>query len=598
MPELSPYEGTTRKLVLAFDVGTTFSGISYCILDPGQIPEPKGVTKFPSQDHVNGSCKIPSVIYYGEDGKVRAIGAETLAEGVYERAEEEGWTKTEWFKMHLRPRAIRDKDNPLNSLPPLPVDKTAIQVLGDYLKYLLACSKSYIEETQPDGEDFWKSVKQKIQFVLSHPNGWEGLQQSQMRKAAVLGGLIPNSHAGQRRISFVTEGEASLHFAIHHGLPKGVSEGEDGVIIVDAGGGTIDITAYVRKPHTTKPVYEEIAPEKCYLHGSICVSENLHTFLKGFLARSDFLADIDHIVQCFDKGTKLRFRSGDEAQFIKFGGTRDNDANCNIRFGQLKLQGTDVATFFDPSIKCTVEAIKEIQDTSSTPVKHVVLVGGFAASDWLHQSIRKAVSPHGLTVLRPDYHVNKAVSDGAISFFLCRNVQARVSKMTLGVRAITLYEEDKPSHAKRSTEKLENKNGEMTLDYFFDPILQKVGEKITQTREVRQSYCRSYDTKDELAQPITIKLHGYQGPSTDHSDLWMDGNNVGDEFPLVGSIEVDLSHLKNTPTLQTKEGPKGTYYQIACSVVLLLGDVELKVQAAWEEDGEEKRSDAQILYIG
>lgn len=46
--------------------------------------------------------------------------------------------------------------------------------------------------------------------------------------------------------------------------------------------------------------------------------------------------------------------------------------------------------------------------------------------------------------------------------------------MTLGVRAITLYEEDKPSHAKRSTEKLENKNGEMTLDYFFDPILQKV----------------------------------------------------------------------------------------------------------------------------
>ena len=39
-----PYSGP-RKLVLAFDVGTTYSGISYCILQPGQIPEIRGVTK-------------------------------------------------------------------------------------------------------------------------------------------------------------------------------------------------------------------------------------------------------------------------------------------------------------------------------------------------------------------------------------------------------------------------------------------------------------------------------------------------------------------------------------------------------------------------
>ena len=40
-----PYEGRTRKLVLAFDVGTTYSGVSYCILDPGDIPSIHGVTK-------------------------------------------------------------------------------------------------------------------------------------------------------------------------------------------------------------------------------------------------------------------------------------------------------------------------------------------------------------------------------------------------------------------------------------------------------------------------------------------------------------------------------------------------------------------------
>jgi hypothetical protein len=59
----------------------------------------------------------------------------------------------------------------------------------------------------------------------------------------------------------------------------------------------------------------------------------------GFLAESDFLDDLGHIVRCFDKTTKLRFRSADEPQFVKFGSTRDNDEDCNIRYGQLKMTG-------------------------------------------------------------------------------------------------------------------------------------------------------------------------------------------------------------------------------------------------------------------
>lgn len=40
-----PYHGLLRKLVLAFDVGTTYSGISYSILDPGEVPKILGVTR-------------------------------------------------------------------------------------------------------------------------------------------------------------------------------------------------------------------------------------------------------------------------------------------------------------------------------------------------------------------------------------------------------------------------------------------------------------------------------------------------------------------------------------------------------------------------
>ena len=53
--------------------------------------------RFPAQEHVSGSSKIPTVLYYDKDGAVRAVGAETLTEGIYEMAEEGGWIKVEWF---------------------------------------------------------------------------------------------------------------------------------------------------------------------------------------------------------------------------------------------------------------------------------------------------------------------------------------------------------------------------------------------------------------------------------------------------------------------------------------------------------------------
>ncbi|KAG2737503.1 hypothetical protein P692DRAFT_20663011, partial [Suillus brevipes Sb2] len=92
-----PYKGTTRKLVLAFDVGTTFSGVSYCMLDPGEVPVIRGVARYPAQDHVGGDCKIPSILYYDLQGDVRAVGAEALQEHVIEQAEDEGWVKLAWY---------------------------------------------------------------------------------------------------------------------------------------------------------------------------------------------------------------------------------------------------------------------------------------------------------------------------------------------------------------------------------------------------------------------------------------------------------------------------------------------------------------------
>ena len=104
----------------------------------------------------------------------------------------------------------------------MPLDKPVTEVLADYISYLFSCAKSYICSTHANGLDLWKSVEEEIHFVLSHPNGWEGYQQTQLRQAVVKAGLI--AHEQAENVSFTSEGEASLWFALKHGLPKGPME--------------------------------------------------------------------------------------------------------------------------------------------------------------------------------------------------------------------------------------------------------------------------------------------------------------------------------------------------------------------------------------
>lgn len=169
-----------------------------------------------------------------------AAGAEAMREGIYEMAIDEQWVKSEWyvpprlgvkfsanhdlrFKLHIRPKSGAST-HVTSNIPPLPLNKTVVQVLSDFLQYLFQCARSYIQDTHANGRDLWNSVESEIDYVISHPNGWEGYQQTQIREAIVLARLIPDTPAGHGRVSFVTEGEASLHFSIDNGLPAGAMQ--------------------------------------------------------------------------------------------------------------------------------------------------------------------------------------------------------------------------------------------------------------------------------------------------------------------------------------------------------------------------------------
>ncbi|KAL4243239.1 hypothetical protein ABKN59_000920 [Abortiporus biennis] len=318
---MAPYTGTSRRLVLAFDVGTTFSAVAYCVLGPGIEPQIQTINRYPGQG--NGDCKIPTVLYYTQKGKIRAVGAEAMTNTMRLMEEDEELMFVEWFKL----LSLKD------SRPcPLPPGKSAEDVFTDFLGYLYECARRFVTETHANGEKFWDSLRDSTEIILTHPNGWGGLQQDKMRAATL---SINDIALGHARVSFVTEGEASLHYCLQSVAVQDAIQTGNNIMIIDAGEGTIGISTYTFTNATSPITVEEIAPPGCIIEGSIYVTLRAQEFLLAKLRDS---------------------RYGNEEDF---GSTKDKDFNVGIRSGQLVVDGADMAQFFEPSISAILEAVAE-----------------------------------------------------------------------------------------------------------------------------------------------------------------------------------------------------------------------------------------------
>ena len=98
----------------------------------------------------------------------------------------------------------------------LPRGKTIIDVFTDFMRYLFDSANALFKSSEPNGEVRWNSISKSIELVLTHPNGWGGPQQTQLRNAAVKVGIVPGTPPGRASIYFITEGEANFSFCATH----------------------------------------------------------------------------------------------------------------------------------------------------------------------------------------------------------------------------------------------------------------------------------------------------------------------------------------------------------------------------------------------
>ena len=161
--------------------------------------------------------------------------------------------------------------------------KTIVDVFADFMCYLYHLTKTAFESSEPNGKLAWSSISESIELVLVHPNGWGSLQQTDLQNAAVKADIVQDTPAGHSCVHFVTEGEASFNHCatytkagkrlkVRHTVPTKCRilthlQPEEQVLIINAGGGTIDINTY--KVLSTGPLrVEELYEPKCELDPS------------------------------------------------------------------------------------------------------------------------------------------------------------------------------------------------------------------------------------------------------------------------------------------------------------------------------------------
>ncbi|KAG9044028.1 hypothetical protein FS837_008864 [Tulasnella sp. UAMH 9824] len=586
----SAYSGPDTKLIVAIDVGTTFSGASYTFLKPGEAPRIYEVGRFRGQEDKQGSKKVPSVLFYSPEGKLLACGAE-----INKLGPQDG-TKTEWFKLGLRPPSMRIDDAPPIKLP---TGRTVTDVFGHFLKYMYDCVKTHIITTHVDGPRLWSSLNDSTHFVLSHPNGWEAHQQGEMRDAAILARLVPDTPEGHGRVEFVTEGEASFHWCIDKGAASGALQEGANIVVADLGGGTVDVSSFLVQSQKPLRLRELRAPE-CAVAGSVTVTDRFMMAATRRLQDTPYSEDehLEDLREEFDQKTKCIFdetttpevyvRIGSLSRRLRY--VAENGA-CRIEAGHLEVQRQEIADAFEHSVTATVNAIRA--HLAGPPDVYVFLVGGFSASPWMFSEIQRRLDAAGVKcqVRQADDGVAKPASSGGVAFYLDRHVAERIMRHTYGVILDVPYHREDPEHEQRQEDlKQDAVSGKKFVRNGFFALVTR-----GQVVKVDQVYkARAHSDARRKPEPVrwSQTIQRYKGAAGNVTFVDMDPHN----FDQIGSFFCEIPASALTKRTRKKSFWTEYYWAVDFDIVITLGTVEIKAFIEWEEEGVRKKTQAKGIW--
>ncbi|KAH0833971.1 D-arabinono-1,4-lactone oxidase-domain-containing protein [Lanmaoa asiatica] len=410
-----PDEG---RMSISIDFGTTFSGVAYASarIASGVVQQ---ILHWPGS--LETFRKVPTCLLYDEHGQVMAWGLEAK-----NASPMPGTLQCEWFKLFLEPRALRDESAIDPRLPQLPPGKTAMNLIIDFLTCLWEYAKEEITREIGAVADL-----NAADVVVTCPAAWDAKGCDLMRAAAIEAGLVQSARAGdvhwRDRLRIITEPEAAaVHCVRLTDLHK--LRPSQNFMICDAGGGTVDLACYKIIGQVGQNGNLEIA-EMCARSGANCGSlfldlrfrELVQTLLAEHPAHLD-PASLAYFMHSFSQTDKLAFRGevDDETyfHFTCFNVQDQHDPSVGLINGELAIPGILIRReVFDPVVNQVLEMIEEQAGKIEQRIDALLLVGGFAGSEYL---FRKDKFSGKMKVIARPSDADTATVRGAAQYGLSR----------------------------------------------------------------------------------------------------------------------------------------------------------------------------------
>ncbi|KAK6066752.1 Chaperone protein DnaK [Seiridium cupressi] len=533
---------TDRKIIVAIDFGTTFSGIAWA--QTLQYDRRTAITSWPiSEAHLDGktSEKVPTKLRY-QDGKSTEWGFQVPIQAP--RGE-----VVEWFKLDLDPSLKPPSNTTLQNAqngcsdPKKPVANYLAKI-GEHLMYTLRIKI---------GEAFLNNTP--IEFLLTVPAIWSDLaSQRTLEACKQAGGPFRDAP-----IHLISEPEAAAIFSLHGLDPHGLNIG-DSFVICDAGGGTVDLISYTISK--LRPILEvkEAAAGSGALCGSTFLNRRFEHFLRAKLGKErgfdeEVMADA---MERFEEQTKRHFSMSalpNDTFIIPVPGLANNKS-LGIQRGRFFIKAIELQQIFEPVILQIIELVKGQISSSNIPIQAVLLVGGFGCSTYLRERLRNAL-PKETQIMQPP-NAWLAVVNGAVMKGLALNAPGRHTVVDIKDRVARKhygsdfsYRYDEHEHAAYA-----DKKWYCGLDGCYKVALMKwfikKGDMVSENEPFSYKFRHYQLVSDGRVGKVTLPLYfddsGREAPKRRDSTVKM-----------LCKVEADLGHIPPSQ-MHTTTGKDGLLY--------------------------------------
>lgn len=420
------------KVVIGIDFGTTFSGFSFAVASRKTSADDVFTNcDWPDDDIFVKYPKTSTSLFYRSSDDANPLWGWPARKASIETSRQEPWQHQHRFKLHLA-------NNHLNqALPPLPPGKTAEDVIADFLRLM---SKYAIDQIRKRAVVDQLQVKD-VQWCITVPATYDQAARVTMEQIAMRAGLVLDpaldNGASPHPIVIVLEPEAASVWCLRHFAQSGgdVSQSiESGLpyLVVDAGGGTVDLVVHKKEGDALR----EVHPGTGGLCGATFVDDAFLAVIRAKFPELDrwkVEKPLLYFRMLLNWELGKRVFSGKETNVVvplpkPIKGLFLKEGEDETFFSLV-----DMKALFDPVIFQICELI-DAQLRTMPEICSIFLVGGFALSPYLEDRLKAAFE--GVRTVHRVPVAAEAVVNGAVLLGLNAAVlSTRCMRKTYGLAA-------------------------------------------------------------------------------------------------------------------------------------------------------------------